>query len=462
MRDHLVRFATPLAFFGMLAACSGSTPGATGSSGAGNGGAGSTSSSASTGNGGGNGSGGGNGTSSGGGASTSTGTSSGGGSAATGWTPVALLDDMSDPSNPVFRSGNDLVTGIYFASIDDGWVTTTGSNDSDGNGGAVYKAQQKQVTDLLFSGNRDGLCLDGTIDFHGIDTSPDGLVALAYACDVIASHDGGKTFGIQPALAGSMFGIENVLTMRSRASGTLMVADTGYVSTTSGAPGPSAVWTDTWAPEGVPPVPNPVPADECQAGPASAEPTQRTSVYVSPDGSLVAYVSTSLGDAPQICLSTDGGNSFLPKLLPGVSSDAMDYPPTGVTFASATTGITWWATSISTGTGYVYRTTDGGQTWNPVTLPSAVVSGSIELASAFFAPDGMTGFIIGYDYDASIPLLLRSEDGGATWASSGGDLAAKVTAAGGGKLFSGFALDANHIWVGGDYGVLMASDTSGQ
>lgn len=208
-------------------------------------------------------------------------------------------------------------------------------------------------------------------------------------------------------------------------------------------------------------MPDPVPADECQVGPRGGVPVQRTRVYVSPDGNFIAYVASPDFD-PQVCVSSDGGKTFYPKLLPGVAADAQGSTPSGVTFANATTGIAFWASSIYPGLGYVYCTTDAGQTWAKVDLPSDVAQTSIELASAFFAPDGAHGWIVGYDYDSSTALLLRSDDGGATWKRSSGDLASKVAQAGGGKLFTGFALDADHIWVGGEYGVLAASDSGGE
>ena len=467
MRNHLVSFASPVVVLGVIGALVGCGAKDNGSpSGAG---AGATGSGASTTTGGGQGGGGGTTTGTGAGSTTdgsttngSTGTTSTGtGAGTTGWTPVALIDDNSDPANTVFRGGNDLVTGIFFSSINAGWVTTAGSNESFQNGGAVFKATQKQITKILFSGNRDGLCQLGSIDFHGIDKNADGFVALAYACDVIASHDGGQTFTITPALAGDSFGIESVLAMRTRATDTLMVSESGYLSVTNGAPGPNALWTDIWAPEAVPTIPDPVPANECQGAPHSGVPTQHTSVYVSPDGNLVAYVAAPNMD-PQICLSTDGGKTFFPKLLPNIPDDALDFSPLGVTFANATTGIAFWGNSVYPGLAYIYRTTDTGATWTKVAVPADYATRSIELASAFFAPDGMHGFIVGYDYDDSIPILLSSADGGATWKRSGGDLAAKVAAADGDKLFTGFALDATHIWVGGDHGILMASDTGGE
>jgi hypothetical protein len=455
MRNHLARFAVPvltLGALGALGACGNSGTGTGGTSstgttqgtgggtgGAGTGGAGSTTSTTST---------------------TSTSSTGGGTPGQKGWTAVPLIDDTTDPANTVFRAGNDLVTGIHFASLDDGWVATQGSDQTFSNGGAVFKAKQKTVTKVLFGGNRDGLCLLGTIDFHGIEKTPDGLVALSYACDVIASHDGGATFGIEPAASGDKFGIEEVLVMRRGASGTVMVGETGYVSTTPGAAGPTALWTDTWAPEAIPSIPNPVPADQCQGGPHSVVPAHSTSAYASPDGKLLAYVAAPNFDA-QICVSTDGGKSFFPKVLPGVPSDAQGIAPTGVTFATAQIGVTWWALSIYPGLQYIYRTADGGQTWAPVALPAGAASQAIELASAFFAPDGTHGWMVGYDHDASSPILLRTKDSGASWELVASDLAQKVAAAGGDKLFTGFALDATHIWIGGPRGLFLANEAGG-
>ena len=447
MPDHLVRFAAPALVLGLIAACtpknSPEDPKGSGASGPGGQGTGAAA-----------------GVGAGAGGEGATG-SGGTGPGMPGWTIVPLLDDKTDPNNVVFRAGNDLVTGIHFASKDEGWVTTSGSNETFSYGGAIFKASQNQITDLLFSGNRDGLCLLGTIDFHGIDKSPDGFVALGYACDVIASHDGGKTFGIEPALAGDQFGIEQIMAMRARATDTLMVSDSGYLSVTKGQPGPNAVWTDIWAPEANPPIPDPVPADQCQGRPNSpTAQTQRTAAYVSPQGDFVAYVAAPNYD-PQVCVSTDGGKSFFPKVLPGVADDALPFSPAGVTFASATVGITFWANNIYPGIGYIYRTEDAGKTWKHIDLPSDIANKSIELSSAFFAPDGTHGWIVGFDYDASLALVLDTADGGATWKTSTSDLAAKVSKAGGGKLFTGFALDANHIWVGGEHGILAANEAGG-
>ena len=446
MRQHLIRFAFPLIAFGLAACTQKAAEDDQGAGGAsaqqGAGGSGGSDAVGGSGNAGGSG-------------------ATGGGPGAPGWTAVPLLDDMTDPDSTAYRAGNDLVTGIFFKSADDGWVTTTGDEQTFGKGGAVFKAKQKEISSILFSGNRDGLCLLGSIDFTGIEPSPDGFIATAYACDVIASHDGGGSFDISRSVAGEMFGIERVLGMRQHAGGTLGVYDTGYLASTPGAPGPNAIWSTVYAPTAVPTVPDPVPADQCQVGPSSPPPEVKSPVFVSADAKLVAYVANA-DNGPEICVSTDGGKSFFPHLLPGVGEGAMGLVPNGVTFINGTTGIAYWANYIYPGESYIYRTTDTGKTWTKVEVPSDIAGKGIEFRSAFFAPDAVHGWIVGYDYDAGVALLLKTDDAGATWKHSSGDLAAKVSEAGGGKLYSGFALDEHHIWVGGEYGILMANEAGGE
>jgi len=202
------------------------------------------------------------------------GTTGGGGGT---WKAMPLIDDGS-----VTRSDNDLVTGIYFASPDDGYIVTQGDMGSFGDGGAVFKASGSEVKSIAFSGKDGGPSLGGGVDFVGIDPSPNGLITFAYSADVIASTDHGATFSI--VKNGNLAGIEPVLAQRQTASGTTIVRETGVVSTTTAAPGPSASFTDLWAPNGDPPTPNPVPDAMCQGGPrGTGAPVTRSSVYVASD-----------------------------------------------------------------------------------------------------------------------------------------------------------------------------------
>jgi hypothetical protein len=363
-----------------------------------------------------------------------------GGGGGGGWKAMPLLDEGS-----VTRADNDLVTGIYFSSPDDGYVVTQGDEGSFGDGGAVFKTSGSEVKSIAFSGKDGGPSLLGSIDFVGVDPTPNGIVAFAYSADTIESTDHGATFTIEKD--GNLAGIEPLLAFRETGNGTTIVRETGVVSTTSSAPGPSASFTDVWAPNGDPPTPNPVPSDMCQGGPrGTGAPVTRSSVYVSSDRQTIAYTSAPDFD-PQICISHDGGSSFYPTLLT-VPDGAEDYPPTGIAFANATTAITWWASQSETGKAYIQRSTDGGMTWTSVALPSDIASHTLELPGGFFAPDGMHGWIVGYDHDSSHALVLTTSDGGASWAPESVDSEH--------KLYSGFALDATHVWIGGERGTLLA------
>ncbi len=389
--------------------------------------------------------------------------SSGGGTATPGekgWAAVPLIDDERDPENIAYHAGNDTVTGIYFNAIDDGFVTTNSSPQTRA-GGALFRAKHKQVTAVLLDGNAH-TCLAGDTNYNGIVKTSKGYVALAHSCDYFSSDDGGATFGVKTAGVPDSFGIQRAITYRETATGGLLVTDSAEVAVSNAPPNPNAIWDDTWAPDGNPSIPNPLPDDQCQRGPRSPlNPKLSQTAYVSPDAKFIAYTAT-FEDAPQICVSTDGGKSFYPKLLPDVPEDERPFPPAGVTFVNATTGITWYANNIYQGQGYIYRTTDAGNTWARVPLPADVAPKGLELMGASFAPDGLHGWIAGFNYSNSIALLLKTSDGGATWSADSGDLATKVSLAGGGKLRAVFALDEYHLWVGGERGMLLANDAGGQ
>lgn len=374
------------------------------------------------------------------------------GKPARGWAAIPLIDD-----GDVWHTGNDLVTGIHFTDRDHGIIVTAGDNNTFADGGAVFGATEREVTDVRFGGD-GALCLLGTIDYNGIVPTADGYVAMAHACDIIASHDGGDRFDITLAGVGEPFGIEDVLAYGSADGRTVLIRDTGVVSVTEYAPGPDAIWDDIWAPTGVPTTPDPVPRAQCQTGPDSNNvPSVSQTVYLAPDTSFIAYTSQT-DRGPEICVSRDGGYSFFPHRLEGVDEDIRWQAPTGVLFNTADNGITWLANNIYPDATYIFHTTDAGETWSPVELPSDIQGVDIELRQAFFAPNSEAGFIVGYDYEHDIPLMLQTTDNGASFSRVRGDFAQVATAAGGAKLWTGFALDEDHIWVGGEYGLLMASD----
>ncbi len=358
----------------------------------------------------------------------------GGGPNPSGWTQIALVDEPGIP-----RSGNDLVSGLYFTSPTSGFIVTQGAEESFGSGGAVFDVNGSNVS-LAFSGKDGGPTLIGTVDFTGLEATPSGYVAMAYSADVVLGTPAGAFSIVKD---GDLDGIEPLLAFHETAAGSTIVRETGVVSTTTDAPGPNATFTDVWAPNATEPIPNPVPAEMCQGGPmGTGAPVTRYSAYIG--SNLIAYTAAPNFD-PQICISTDGGHSFYPSFLT-VTDDDTQYPPTGVMFASATTGISWFGQPNTTP--YIQRTTDSGATWTSVPVPGGVATHSLELHAGFFAPDGQHGWIAGYDHDTSKALALATTDGGASWA---------VTATGLGdvQLYSGFALDATHVWLGGSFGTVI-------
>jgi hypothetical protein len=294
--------------------------------------------------------------------------------------------------------------------------------------------------------------LDGSIDFTGLERTPTGYLAMAYANDVISSTDGGATFKIDNNGTPDDFGTERVMAYRVTSTGTTLVRDTGVVTVSSDAPGPGAIYNDVWAPTATRPIPDPVPPDECRIGPrGSGLPRTHDSVYVSADRQFIAYTANEDTLSPEICISSDGGRAFFPHLL-DVPVAAAEYTPTGVLFTTPMIGIAWFAQPAAGS--YIKRTSDGGKSWDDVALPSAVASRDLELPAGFFAPDGQHGWLTGFDHGSARALLLATADGGASWTLVAG-VADAVDAFHGGQLYSGFALDATHIWVGGEGGVVM-------
>ena len=374
----------------------------------------------------------------------------GGGVISNNWTALTLFNDAT---NDVLHAAQALVTGIYFAALDKGWIVTKGAQRSSNLGGAVFTARQHAVTGIAFAGPDGGPSKVGAIDFTGLEPTPSGYIAMSYAADIVQSRDGGASFAITRNGAGNPFGIEAVLGYRVTGSGTTLVRRTGVISSSTSAPGPDSLYTDVWAPNASPPIPDPVPGDACRDGPLGGSlPVTRESVFISCDG-FIAYTANP-GDDPQICLSHDGGHSFKPSHLT-VPAGAEFARPTGVLFLSPSVGITWLANAAVTP--YLKRTTDGGATWIDVT-PVSVVSPRIELHGAFFAPDARHGWIAGFDHDRDAALLLATSDAGASWTAVGSGLAEAVAAAGGSKLYCGFALDETHFWLGGDAGLVLAHE----
>ncbi|HEY0251113.1 MAG TPA: hypothetical protein VGC41_06275 [Kofleriaceae bacterium] len=360
-------------------------------------------------------------------------TPGGGSVAATGWQKLALVDDGN-----IQHADNDLVSGIVMTSATKGFIVTRGSHSSFLDGGAVFAVDGAKVT-VAFSGKNGGPSTASVVDFTGIARTPSGYVAMAYANDVVRGDAAGH---FEIVKNGNLAGIEPVIGYSETATRTLLVRSTGVVSVADVASGPNASFHDIWAPSATNKVPAAIPADQCQGGPIGiGSPVLSSSVFIG--NGLVAYTSSPHFD-PQVCISTDDGASFYPRRFV-TDDDAAQHPPSGVAFSSPTNGIAYWGNTTSAP--YLKHTSDGGKTWHGIGVPVDVATHGCDLSGAFFAPDGKTGFVVGFDHDTAKSLVLATTDGGASYLS--------VTGLGDVPLYSGFALDATHVWIGGDDGAVF-------
>jgi photosystem II stability/assembly factor-like uncharacterized protein len=104
----------------------------------------------------------------------------------------------------------------------------------------------------------------------------------------------------------------------------------------------------------------------------------------------------------QVFQTADGGTRFAAKIaVPGSKAVGGGGVPTDATFLSATQGF------VTTSDGKIYETTDGANSWKPVSDTNRPVR-ALTFTSA------KIGYAVG---DGS--LLLKTEDGGATWAAKG-------------------------------------------
>lgn len=342
------------------------------------------------------------------------------------WRSVPLTDD-----GELHRSQTDRVTAMLFSTPYSGYIATASPN-----GGAVFRVNQVYgdgpFVSLAFGAAEDRPAMDYT----RLVQTPSGVVATAYAADIVRADADGNFALIKN---GNLEGGERVIGYRELDSGTTMLRDTGIVSTAAQASGPSAEFTDVWAPSDR--IPEHIPAEQCHVGPSGA-------TYIGND--WISYTAVEAWH-PEICISTDGGHAFYASVL-DVPSNTVGSAPAGVVFGSQGVGLTWLG--AENGHSYIQRTVDGGTTWSDVVLPPLlhryITGRSISLNAGFFAPDGQSVWIVGHDHDANRALVLHSSDAGIHWS--------RIAGLGRAELFAGFAVDAEHVWLGGANGTVLASN----
>jgi hypothetical protein len=358
-------------------------------------------------------------------------------------------------------------TGFYFSSLTNGVVTL--GNDIEHFDGPTHI----DVVALDGAGMLPGPA-DDTYD--GFIVNSLGLIARGSTSEsLIVSTDMGKSFtyskmyGSVTVPSGSGIPLKFPYWWLGKDSSNVWhIADTaGGLWSSPTPPGPTADFTLTWHPEGTITVPSTVPPADCQAyGGTGYYATQLGQNFaVTPDGNTMVY-------GGGICRSTDGGKNFVDDsthIMP--SSFTSMNTPWLFMFTSPTVGIAAYGSDGSLPqTAYVLYTTDGGANWTVGTLPPSA-SNTIALIGAFASPTGTMfmvgagdGLFKGTGGDSLGLLLYKSTDGGQTWTDLSANLAqwAMSLDSSALRLSTGFALDDQHLWIGGDSGFIAYTSTGGQ
>lgn len=379
---------------------------------------------------------------------------SGGNPVEGGWTQLVLLEGEDS-----FHDQDD-ITAIYFSDLDTGLVGTNASDVS-----ALYKATATEITafavpEPTFTDPPGAL---GDFGVLGIAPTSAGIsVWMDTSGALLTSDDDFETFALEST--GLEYGIAPMTALLEGPDGYVALVGTGVVATSSEAPAPGVEWEETWAPDGIPTTPSPFPEDGCAYGPRTRyiENLYQTG-SMSPDGQTVIYVGNSQesGGEHVVCVSSDGGVFFDPHVIE-VGEEASAIGPSVARMISDTVGFVATSdfSSGEGGTASIWKTDDAGETWTKTTIPAEVNEAVAEIASIFFAPGGQVGYAVGQFGAADGPLLLKTTDGGDTWVEPSGvnELRAALEAAGTfGRLYTGFALDEDNIWVGGDHAGLFYS-----
>jgi hypothetical protein len=376
-----------------------------------------------------------------------------------GWTQLPLLEGEESPH------WYDDISAIHFSDLETGFV---GTRSSDGS--ALYKATATELTDFAVP---EATFTDppGALGDYGVraivPTSTGIAVALDTSGAILTSSDEFETFELEES--GLDYGIAPLEALFETDDGFIALVGSGVVATSTEAPGPGATWTETWAPEGIPTTPNPFPEEGCAYGPRSRITENLNQIGgVSPDGQTVIYVGRSqdIGGEHVVCVSNDGGVFFEPRVL-AVGEEASAVGPTAARMVSDTVGFVATSdfSSGDGGTATIWKTEDAGATWAATSIPAVVNENVVQIATIFFAPGGEVGYAAGQIGAGDGPLLLKTTDGGDTWVepSGVGSLAAAMEDAGTfGRIYTGFALDADNLWVGGDGAGLFYSNNGAE
>jgi hypothetical protein len=244
----------------------------------------------------------------------------------------------------------------------------------------------------------------------------------------------------------------------------------GVIWGTDSNPSPTTFWNGLWSPNRNPPFPSDFldrkSADDsiCDSSPEmNVSPTATQFNYAAPDFSVIIYPANTINqggsDPTGVCVSTDGAQNFRHVPFPDATNEDHEGPK-AVYCIDKDRCWAYNGRQFATDSVYVYYTTNASQgtsmTWTRAQLPSLPDVGVVP-RHIFFAPDGQHGWLVG-QLTSSSPLMLYTDDGGQSWENISGGVQAAV---GGVRLHSGFAIDANRIFVGGESATLYYHASGG-
>jgi hypothetical protein len=359
------------------------------------------------------------------------------------------------------------VTGVYCSDAHTCVVTT----DPFGDIGHIYSSDGTTITGTLVTGDETYAATFGTIGditFLGVSSVGGKVVArVASAEAAFVSATGTVTAaaswtGVEGVSNTTDFGLNSQFGFGTNGTRWTLVT-AGRIWEATSAPSPTTAWTNIYSPQAIPPIPADI-ADQHAADPTlcdtdpsiSITPDLDQEIYVAADDSLIITPSGAVNqdgdDTAGVCISLDGGHTFHHAEFTGV---ALGSGPDGVNCTSNNHCVAYGGNVDSADSAYVYVSNNASMaatsTWTKATTPA--LPEDTELRAVAFAPDGMTGWLVG-STPAKGSLLFTTTDGGATWTDASATISGLTQD---NPLDSVYAFDATHVWIGGENDTLIVS-----
>jgi hypothetical protein len=392
-----------------------------------------------------------------------------------GWTLTQV------PYNPCFIDGlingyRTIVTGIWFDKPDHGVVTVRWNDQDDRkcspipNGhvttnkpppgsGAIMAATGP--TTFTFKPIVDGATavadVTDHLQFWRLIKTPHGLAAAGDAAFAFWSDNNGKSFqhsrigSAEPTKSHDLWLFED-----AKHRWTTFDADYYLRWTDSKKPTKDAKWEENYL---------------MQKYGARSQLITAGPFYQTPDGETIIMPSDALTPSGKVgvWVSHDRGKTFTRVEFKGKGTESGMPGAGAMAFCGEKHGVAangWLGIPNPS----VFYTSDLGKTWSEGKLPDSAADHNAIFETAFFAPDCKHVWIAGYfqkgykqdgKHGLFRPTFYASSDGGKTFTDMSKHLDDHLEASHT-KWLTGFALDADHLWLGGQNGLIIYTANAGR